>query len=222
MKPVLKRVLVVVLLFAVAMTLRYFYLVNKNEALPIINPADIKSKEFISDSLAQINSNHIIRDFQLINQNGDTITQLVFKNKIYIANFFFASCKTICPNMNGGLQTVYDEYQGDSSVCFISHSSLPLEDSVPVLKAYSARFGAQLPQWQFVTGNKKEIYDLARNFYLMAETKNEGLEYDFIHSRYLALIDTHKRIRGYYDGTSTDDVSKLIEDIAMLKKENIK
>ena len=89
MKPVFKRVLVVVLLFAVAMTLRYFYLVNKNEALPIINPADIKSKEFISDSLAQIKSNHIIRDFQLINQNGDTITQLVFKNKIYIANFFF-------------------------------------------------------------------------------------------------------------------------------------
>ncbi|MFZ9847782.1 MAG: SCO family protein [Flavobacteriales bacterium] len=222
MRPVFKRVLIIVLLFAVAMTVRYFYLVNKNDTLPIINPADIKSKEFISDSLAQIKQGHTIRDFLLINQNGDTITQQIFKNKIYVANFFFASCKTICPNMNGGLQTVYDEYRGDQDICFISHSSLPAEDTVPVLKAYAQRFGAQLPQWQFVTGNKKEIYDLARNFYLMAETKNEGLEYDFIHSRYLALIDTHKRIRGYYDGTSTEDVSRLIDDILLLKKENIK
>ena len=222
MKAIFKRVLIIVLLFAVAMTIRYFYVVNQNEKLPIINPADIKSKDFISDSLAQIKTGHTIRDFKLINQNGDTVTQKIFKNKIYVANFFFATCTGICPNMNGGLKTVYDEYLGDSSIGFISHSSLPNEDTVPVLKAYAQRFGAQLPQWQFVTGNKKEIYDLARNFYLMAETKNEGLEFDFIHSRYLALIDTHKRIRGYYDGTSTDDISKLIEDIAMLKKENIK
>jgi protein SCO1/2 len=222
MSPVFKRVLIVVVFFAIAMTVRYLYVVNKNDILPVINPADIKSKEFISDSLAQIKSGHTIRDFKLINQNGDTITQQTFSNKIYVANFFFASCKTICPNMNGGLKTVYDEYLGDSNICFISHSSLPSEDTVPVLKAYAQRFGAQLPHWQFVTGNKKEIYDLARNFYLMAETKNEGLEYDFIHSRYLALIDTHKRIRGYYDGTSTEDISRLIDDILLLKKENIK
>lgn len=222
MKPVLKRVLIVVILFAIVMTIRYLYIINQNDLLPIINPADIKSKEFISDSLAQIESGHTIRDFKLVNQNGDTVTQATFDHKIYIANFFFASCKTICPNMNGGLKTVYDQYLGDKEVMFISHSSLPIEDSVPVLNAYALKFQAQLPQWQFVTGNKKEIYDLARNFYLMAETKNEGLEFDFIHSRYLALIDTHKRIRGYYDGTSTDDISKLIEDIAKLKKENIR
>ena len=222
MNSVFKRVLIVVAFFVIAMAVRYVYLVNKNDILPVINPADIKSKEFISDSLAQIKIGHTIRDFKLINQNGDTITQQTFKNKIYVANFFFATCKTICPNMNGGLKTVYDEYVGDSSICFISHSSLPNEDSVAVLKAYAQRFGAQLPQWQFVTGNKKEIYDLARNFYLMAETKNEGLEFDFIHSRYLALIDTHKRIRGYYDGTSTEDISRLIDDILLLKKENIK
>jgi protein SCO1/2 len=222
MTPVFKRVLIIVLLFAVAMTIRYFYVVNQNEKLPIINPADIKSKEFISDSLAQIKTGHTIRDFKLINQNGDTITQENFKNKIYVANFFFATCTGICPNMNGGLKTVYDEYRGDKDICFISHSSLPNEDTVPVLKAYAQRFDAQVPQWQFVTGNKKEIYDLARNYYLMAETKEKGLKYDFIHSRYLALIDTHKRIRGYYDGTSTEDISRLIDDILLLKKENIK
>lgn len=222
MNSVFKRALIVVAFFVISLTVRYLYVVNKNDILPVINPADIKSKDFISDSLAQIKIGHTIRDFTLINQNGDTVTQKIFKNKIYVANFFFATCTGICPNMNGGLKTVYDKYRGDKDIGFISHSSLPSEDTVPVLKAYAQRFGAQLPQWQFVTGNKKEIYDLARNFYLMAETKNEGLEFDFIHSRYLALIDTHKRIRGYYDGTSTEDISRLIDDILLLKKENIK
>lgn len=222
MKPVLKRVLIVVALFAVVMTVRYFYLINQELSLPVINPADIQNKEFISDSLAQIKEGHHIRPFHLINQNGDSISDKDFDSCIYVANFFFATCKGICPNMNGGLQTVYNNFRGDQKVKFLSQSSMPVEDSVKVLKAYAQRFDAQLPQWHFATGNKKEIYDLARNYYLMAETKPQGLEFDFIHSRYLALIDVHKRIRGFYDGTSTEDIDQLILDIEILKSENAK
>jgi len=220
MKPVFERVLIVVALFTVVMTIRYIYVVGKERKLPIINPADIQNKEFISDSLAQIKEGHRIRPFHLVNQNGDSISDKDFDSCIYVANFFFANCKGICPNMNGGLQTVYNAYRGDKKVKFLSQSSMPEDDSVQVLKTYAQRFDAQAPQWHFVTGNKKEIYDLARNFYLMAETKPQGLEFDFIHSRYLALIDIHKRIRGFYDGTSTEDVEQLIEDIEILKSEN--
>ncbi len=222
MTTVFKRVFAVVIIFTIGMTIRYFYVINNKEELPIIQPADILADGIVSDSLKNIKAGHVIRSFHLVNQNGDTITEKVFENKIYVANFFFATCKTICPNMNGNLKRVYDEYVGDPKVGFISHSSMPSVDTPRVLKIYAERFNAQLPQWQFVTGNKKEIYDLARNFYLAVKNKGTGDSADFIHTENLVLIDTHKRIRGYYDGTATSDVDRLIEDISILKEENVR
>jgi protein SCO1/2 len=218
MKPVTKRILVLVVLFAIAVAFAY-PIINKNsKKLKVYNPADINPL-LVTDSLRNNTSGHTIAPFHLINQNGDSISDHLFKGKIYVADFFFTTCTNICPIMTGQLKRVYDEYKGDSSVMFLSHTSLPETDSPPVLKKYAARFGAQLPQWQFVTGDKKEIYHLARNSYLAVKTKGNGDKNDFIHTENLVLIDAQKRIRGFYDGTSTDEVNQLIEDIATLKEE---
>jgi len=216
MKPVTKRILVLVILFAIAVAFAYPILSKKK--LPVYNPADINPL-LVTDSLRNITTGHTIASFNLINQNGDSISDRLFNGKIYVADFFFTTCTNICPIMTGQLKRVYDEYKGDSSVMFLSHTSLPESDTPPVLKKYSLRFGAQLPQWQFVTGNKKEIYNLARNSYLAVKTKGNGDKNDFIHTENLVLVDAKKRIRGFYDGTSTDEVNQLIEDIATLKEE---
>lgn len=216
MNFITKRILILVVLFAIAVAIGYPIL-NKKK-LPFYNPADVNPL-LVTDSLRNITEGHTIAPFKLINQNGDTITDQLFNNKIYVADFFFTTCTNICPIMTGQLKRVYDEYKGDTGIMFLSHTSLPESDTPPVLKKYALRFSAELPQWQFVTGNKKEIYHLARNSYLAVKTKGNGDKDDFIHTENLVLIDAKKRIRGFYDGTSTDDVNQLIEDIATLKEE---
>ena len=216
MKPITKRILVLILLFAIAVAIAYPIL-NKKK-LPVFNPADVNPL-LVTDTLRNITTGHTIAPFRLINQNGDTISDALFNGKIYVADFFFTTCRNICPIMTGQLKRVYEEYKGDNNVMFLSHTSLPESDTPPVLKKYSLRFGAQLPQWQFVTGDKKEIYALARNSYLAVKTKGNGDKNDFIHTENLILVDAKKRIRGFYDGTSTDDVNQLIDDIATLKEE---
>ncbi|MFM7022122.1 MAG: SCO family protein [Flavobacteriales bacterium] len=216
MNSITKRILIIGALFAIAVAIGY-PIVNR-KTLPIYNPADINPR-LVSDSMRHINSGHNIPSFQLINQNGDTVTDKDFNGKIYVSDFFFTTCTNICPIMTGQLKRVYDEYKGDKDVMFLSHTSMPEVDTPAVLKKYSLRFGAELPQWQFVTGNKKEIYQLARNSYLAVQTKGNGDVNDFIHTENLVLIDTKKRIRGFYDGTSTDEVNQLIEDIEVLKEE---
>ena len=216
MNSITKRILILAGLFAVAVAIGYPIL-NKKK-LPVFNPSDINPL-LVTDSLRSITAGHTIAPFRLINQNSDTITDDMFKGKIYVADFFFTTCTNICPIMTGQLKRVYDEYKGDAEVMFLSHTSLPESDTPPILKKYSLRFGAELPQWQFVTGNKKEIYHLARNSYLAVKTKGNGDKDDFIHTENLILIDAKKRIRGFYDGTSTNDVNQLIEDIASLKEE---
>ncbi|MCX6182007.1 MAG: SCO family protein [Bacteroidetes bacterium] len=217
MKPITKRILILVVLFFIAVAIGYPIL-NKKK-LPVYNPSDINPL-LVTDSLRSISGGHTIAPFKLINQNGDSISDQLFEGKIYVADFFFTTCTNICPIMTGQLKRVYDEYKGDSSVMFLSHTSLPESDTPPILKKYSLRFGAELPQWQFVTGDKKEIYHLARNSYLAVKTKGNGDKDDFIHTENLMLIDAKKRIRGFYDGTSTNDVNQLIEDIDILKEEN--
>ena len=162
---------------------------------------------------------HRVGPFQLINQYGDTITEANCKGNIYVANFFFATCQSICPEMSTQLKDVQAAFATDDSVLILSHSVNPLHDTVDVLLAYGKVYGALKNKWHFLTGDKKQIYDLAKASYLVNAVEDDGSPEGFLHSELLLLIDTQGRIRGMYDGTYAPDVKQLILDIQLLKKE---
>ena len=159
---------------------------------------------------------HRIPDFSFINQNGEQITEQSFGNKIYVADFIFTSCQGICPRMTENLARVYREYEGSPHVAFISHTVKPEEDSVSVLAEYATLYDARAPQWSFVTGKKEELYRLAREGYMVDAGENSSEADDFVHTELFTLIDADRRIRGYYDGTDTAEVEKLVNDISVL------
>ena len=162
---------------------------------------------------------HQIASFNLTNQIGQVVNQNTTKNKIYIANFFFASCQSICPMMSNQLQEVQKAFLADDSVLILSHSVNPLHDTVAVLNNYADTYGAKTNKWHLLTGNKKQIYDLAKTSYLVNAFEDDGSPEGFLHSELFLLIDKKSRIRGMYDGTNTSEVKKLIEDVKLLKQE---
>ena len=162
---------------------------------------------------------HQIASFNLTNQIGQVVNQNTTKNKIYIANFFFASCQSICPMMSNQLQEVQKAFLADDSVLILSHSVNPLHDTVAVLSNYADTYGAKTNKWHLLTGNKKQIYDLAKTSYLVNAFEDDGSPEGFLHSELFLLIDEKSRIRGMYDGTNTAEVKKLIEDVKLLKQE---
>ena len=162
---------------------------------------------------------HQIASFNLTNQIGRVVNQNTTKNKIYIANFFFASCQSICPMMSNQLQEVQKAFLADDSVLILSHSVNPLHDTVAVLNNYADTYGAKTNKWHLLTGNKKQIYDLAKTSYLVNAFEDDGSPEGFLHSELFLLIDKKARIRGMYDGTNTSEVKKLIEDVKLLKQE---
>ena len=162
---------------------------------------------------------HQIASFNLTNQIGQVVNQNTTKNKIYIANFFFASCQSICPMMSNQLQEVQKAFLADDSVLILSHSVNPLHDTVAVLNNYADTYGAKTNKWHLLTGNKKQIYDLAKTSYLVNAFEDDGSPEGFLHSELFLLIDKKSRIRGMYDGTNTAEVKKLIEDVKLLKQE---
>ncbi|MDO8999495.1 MAG: SCO family protein [Bacteroidota bacterium] len=162
---------------------------------------------------------HTIGEFSLTNQFGETITNKTVENKIYVADFFFATCQSICPAMSANLKDVQKAFENDDSLLILCHTVNPLHDTVEVLNAYSVEYGAKKNKWHFLTGNKKEIYDLAKNSYLVNALEADGSPEGFLHSELLLLIDKKGRIRAMYDGTDKIQVQKLIKDINLLKKE---
>ncbi len=178
-------------------------------SLPIYGPMDEETK-----------ANHKIASFQLINQDGKTITDQDFNGKIYVADFFFTTCKSICPIMTTQMERVYETYKKNPDVMFISHSVNPEFDTPEILKEYADNHHADALKWMFVTGDKKQIYDLARTSYLVSATQGDGGSDDFVHTQNFALVDKDKRIRGYYDGTDSTDINRLLTEITMLLKEN--
>jgi protein SCO1/2 len=162
---------------------------------------------------------HTIGKFSLTNQHGEIITENTLTNKIYVANFFFATCQSICPQMIKNMIEVQKAFENDDSLLILSHSVNPLHDTVEVLNKYSIAYGAKKGKWHFLTGDKKTIYDLAKNSYLVNALEDDGTPEGFLHSELFLLIDTKGRIRGMYDGTDMLQVNKLIEDIKLLKKE---
>lgn len=160
---------------------------------------------------------HSIPAFKFVNQDGDTITDKFYEGKIYVADYFFTTCKSICPKMTSELLRVQEKFEGEKGkVQILSHTVNPENDSVPVLKAYANMVHADTKMWNFVTGDKKQLYDLARNGYMLNATEGDGGPDDFIHSEMLILVDKEKHIRGIYDGTNIKDVNDLLDDIKVL------
>jgi len=196
----------------------FYHLVKKENRLKVYNPVDVNPR-LVDESMFHIQKNHTIADFKLINQNGKTITNTNYKNKIYIADFFFTRCQTICIAMAYNMSELQEFYKNDDDIMFLSHSVTPVMDSVPILKEYAARKGVIDGKWNVTTGPKKHIYELARKSYFAVLDEGDGGEQDFIHTEQFVLVDKERRIRGYYDGTDKNDIEKLKKDIVLLKEE---
>lgn len=195
-----------------------YHLNSRAKSLPIYNPTDVNPK-LVDESLLNISKNHTIGNFSLVDQDGKTVTPANFKDKIYVADFFFTRCGTICPIMTDNMTKLQQTFINNSKVKFLSHSVTPVMDSVPVLNAYAKAHGAISGKWHITTGSKKMIYNLARKSYFAVLDEGDGGEQDFIHTEQFVLIDTQKRIRGFYDGTNLNEIKKLTKDIQLLLTE---
>ncbi len=160
-----------------------------------------------------------IHDFKFFNQDSVAITQDYFKDKVYVADFFFTSCSTICPVMHRHMKILYDEYKDNKEVAFLSHTIDFKYDTPSRLKQYAQKLGVDVPQWQFVWGNKDEVYHIAQHDYLVAVQEDSNATDGYIHQGWLVLIDKKKRIRGAYDGTKPEEAEKLKADMAILLAE---
>jgi len=162
-----------------------------------------------------------VQNFSFTDQNGKQLTQKNVEGKVYVAEYFFTTCKGICPKMNANMKTVYDKFKNESDFAIISHTCMPETDSVPLMKAYSQKMGADSSNWHFVTGSKDSLYKMARESYLLDNEKNNSLNIkdQFIHTQFFALVDKEGRVRGVYDGLKNDELEKLARDIKDLLKE---
>jgi len=188
---------------------------TSKRVLPIYNPSNF-NPELVDKSLRNSTKYHTVSDFELINQNGKTITQEDYKDKIYVTDFFFTSCKTICPIMTNNMAKLQKEFLNDDDIMFLSISVTPEIDNVTILREYATNKGVIDAKWNITTGNKKHIYELARKSYFAVVAEGDGGLQDFIHTPNFILIDTNKQIRGIYDGTIDDEIHRLIEDIKLL------
>lgn len=208
---------VFIVLSAIILSLFYSALKPK-KTLPIYNPADVNPE--LVDSTVQYKSKyHTIADFSFTNQNGKTITQKDYEGKIYVADFFFTTCGSICPKMTTNLSDIQKTFATNPKVKLLSFTVFPETDSVPVLKAYAKKHQVDDAKWNLVTGDKKEIYTMARKSYLAVKLGKPDELYDMVHTENFVLVDTKKRVRGFYDGTNKEDMKRLIEDITFLSNE---
>ena len=196
-----------------------YFLVKPKDELPVYNPVDVNPR-LVDDSVKHISRNHRISDFDLINQNGEAVTKEDFEGKIYVADFFFTRCQTICPIMAVNMRDLQEEFRNDPELKFLSHSVTPVMDSVPVLRAYADKNQAIDGKWEITTGDKKHIYELARKSYFAVLDEGDGGDQDFIHTEQFILVDQKGRIRGFYDGTEKEEMQRIIDDISILKQEN--
>lgn len=208
---------VMLILSAIIITLIYQQL-KPTPKLPVYQPSMVTA-DLVDTTVQYVRKYHEIGNFKLINQKGDTITQADFENKIYVADFFFTTCQSICIDMAKSMQTLQKEFKNDDEIRLLSHSVTPEIDDVPQLKKYAKEKGVIDEKWQLATGDKKQIYRLARKEYLASKTEGDGGPYDLVHTENFVLVDKEKRIRGFYDGTNPEEIEQLIEDIVILKLE---
>ena len=221
------RVLLVFFIVFSTVTITAFYSVLKpKKIVPIYNPSDV-NPEMVDSTIQYIADNHTIANFSFTNQNGKIITQKDYEGKIYVADFFFTTCGSICPKMTNNMVWLQNQIKDNPKVMLLSHSVTPDIDNVSVLKKYALEKGVVDNKWNLVTGNKKDIYYIARKSYLAVKTGNPSELYDMVHTENFVLVDSKRRVRGFYDGTNLDqpteagikNVKQLLEDINLLCEE---
>ncbi len=213
------KILVLILVFAAGSTASYQILKPKPR-LPIFNPTDL-NPAVVDDDLERVGRGHRIGDFQLTDQWGNAVDSSLLSGKIYVADFFFTTCPSICIDMGKNFQKIQAAYQDEPRVNLVSHTVMPEVDSVEVMHAYGQRMGAIQGKWHLLTGEKRELYRLARRQYFAVMEEGSSFdEHDFIHTENVILIDENKRIRGFYDGTDDLQMSQLITDIQVLLDNN--
>ncbi len=197
--------------------LMIYYLLSPTKILPIYQPAEVNYK-LVDSSLQHVKKYHKIGNFSLLNQSGKKITLDNYNDKIFIADFFFTKCPSICPIMTDNMLELQKKIIEDDSVMIISFSVDPKNDTVEQLNNYAEEKGIDQKKWNLLTGDKTKIYDLARKSFFVAELDNKD-DNEIIHTENFVLVDPDKRIRGYYDGTNIDEVLKILDDIKTLKNE---
>ena len=187
--------------------------------LPIYTPSMV-NPEMVDSTIQHIANKkmHRIADFEFINQNGQTITNQDYDNTIYVADFFFTTCQTICPIMTDNMTWVQNKIKDMDDVKILSHSVTPDIDTPEVLKAYALKKGVDDTKWNMVTGKKEDIYYIARKSYLAVKTGDPSELYDMVHTENFVLVDKKRRVRGFYDGTKMEDMHRLIADINLLRE----
>ena len=219
----MKRIFLIAAILIVCVAISYTMIKQaKQKPLPIINPIDLK-KEMVDPELLRIGQGHTIGNFSFLNQDGQVVTEKEIENKVFVAEYFFSTCKSICPIMNQQMQRIQKKYNGNSNFKILSFTVDPAVDNPTQLKSYAISHGYKAGQWHFLTGSKSELYALARkSFFVLkpVEANNIGdAGSDFIHTNNFVLVDKKKRIRGYYDGTNSVEVNQLIKDIELLFQE---
>lgn len=217
----LKVFLLVLSIISVIIITLFYWVLKPEKKLPIFTPSMV-NPELVDTTVQHIANKHFIADFAFSNQNGKTITQNDYKGKVYVADFFFTTCPTICPIMTDNMVWLQEQVKDTPEVMLLSHSVTPDIDSVNVLKAYAVKKGVLDNKWNLVTGNKKDIYYMARKSYLAVKTGKPEEMYDMVHTENFVLVDQKRRVRGFYDGTKREDVEKLLEDILFLCQSNKK
>ena len=205
-----------ILIFSAAAVYIFYTILKPLELLPIYQPAEVNEK-LVDSSIIHVAKYHKISNFKLTNQNGKEITQANYKDKIYVADFFFTTCQDICPVMTKNMYQLQEELKNDNEILLLSHTVIPEVDTVEQLKEYAIENNVNDSKWNLVTGDKKQIYELARKSYLAVEDSNFN-EFDMIHTENFMLIDKEKQIRGFYDGTNSEEINRLLKDIEILKQ----
>lgn len=184
----------------------------EGKKLPILGPREVINGDSVY---------HQIPEFAFVNQDSVVVSSKDFDDKIYVADFFFTSCPTICPTMKTQLLRVYEKYKDNPKVGILSHTIDPRHDTVAVLKSYRDRLGVKGETWQFVTGKQADIYEIGEKSYMVTAQEDAAAvdEGGFIHSGAFLLVDSKRHIRGMYDGTKEKEVSKLLRDMDLLLKE---
>lgn len=213
------RFVALVILGLSVIIIAFFYKALKPTAvLPVYQPAMV-APELVDESIQYVKKYHTIAPFSITNHNGETITEKDYENTIYVADFFFTTCPSICPIMTKNMYALQQKLSPYPDVKLLSFSVTPEIDTVAQLKRYAIENKVDDNRWNLATGNKKEIYQLARKSYLVVKEDGDGGPHDMIHTENFVLVDKQKRIRGYYDGTQASAIDDILRDIVILIEE---
>lgn len=215
--PFRTRIIAVGVIFIAAVLVAYC-IIRPSGELPIYHPSELDQR-LVGDAAKAEKGEHHIKPFHLIDQDGDSVFLKDVAGKVVLADFFFTTCGSICPKMSTQMQRVQEAFKDDDRVLLLSHSVTPETDSVPVLKAYAQEYGVDHRRWRLLTGDRKQIYNLARTSYFAALDEGDGGPDDFVHTENFVLVDPQGRIRGFYDGTKAAEADRAMEDMRTLLKE---